>query len=102
MKSVFLLEREKKGKTIEFDPESSMNEVRKSYVSMSKGWVIDSCLWANVEKREEILDEKSKRGMLMNPSVTWLVPLGLPAYIDPAAGENVSSLSFSPLSYIYI
>ena len=30
-------EREKKGKTIEFDPESSMNEVRKSYVSMSKG-----------------------------------------------------------------
>ena len=48
------------------------------------------------------MKSRAKRGMLMNPSVTWLVPLGLPAYIDPAAGENVSSLSFSPLSYIYL
>ena len=52
--------------------------------------------------RKFLMKSRAKRGMLMNPSVTWLVPLGLPAYIDPAAGENVSSLSFSPLSYIYI
>ena len=100
----FSFRERKKGKTIEFDPESSMNEVRKSYVSMSKGWVIDSCLWANVEKREEILDEKSGEERDVDESECNVVGPLRPAclYRPSSWWECVLPLFFPPLLYIYI